>query len=217
MKTRMAAALILAATVLSLSYTMIAIQKAYANPVEVSWYVTNTSLTPVDGAKLTVYWSASTNGPFTQMPADGVKIYVEDKIANIKRNPVITGYWNPTYQHGMAVADVHPEDGLNGLYFYVKIEYGSVTEYWPTANSYKPGDSTWAPVQANGSPTGFAAAGPGIGTGPTTAYPTHRPPQSVIPEVPLGPAVATASMMGGFGIYFFTRRRRTLKGLEITG
>lgn len=183
---------------------------AKAEPVNVCWYVTDVSGIPVDGAALTIYWSTSTSGPFTVMPADdGTGNYVEDRIADIRQNPIITGYWNPTYPHGMGNADVHPSGGLNGLYFYVKIEYDAIVEYWPTQNSYKPGDPDWTPVAASGSPSGYAAAGPSIGTGPTTAYPTRGPPLSVIPEVPIGPVMATVSMIAAFGAYFGIRKRKT--------
>jgi hypothetical protein len=144
-----------------------------ADPVNVAWYVTDSFGNPVDGAKLTIYWANSTDGPFTIMPFDdGKDTYVEDKVAGVRQNPIDTGYWNRDHPHGMAVCEIHPKGGLDGLYFYVKIEYGSTVEYWPTALSYKPGESSWAPVAASGSPSGYAAAGPGIGNGVTTAYPT---------------------------------------------
>ena len=190
-------------------FTIISIPMVKANPVEVCWYVTDISGIPIDGARLTIYWATSPSGPFTQMPADdGEGTYILDRIADVRQNPVITGYWNPTYPHGMAVSDIHPNGGLNGLYFYVKIEYDTVVEFWPTENSHKPGDESWAPVAASGSPSGYAAAGPGIGTGPTTAYPTHGPPPQVIPEVPLGPILATVTMIGAFGAYVGIRKRR---------
>jgi hypothetical protein len=184
---------------------------AKAEPVDVCWYVTDISGTPVDGARLTIYWATSPSGPFTMMPADdGTGNYILDRIAGVRQNPVITAYWNPTYPHGMANSDIHPKsESLNGLYFYVKIEYDTVVKYWPTANSYKPGDPSWTPVTASGSPSGYAAAGPGIGTGPTTAYPTNGPPPPVIPEVPLGPVLATATMIGAFGAYAGIRKRKT--------
>jgi hypothetical protein len=36
---------------------------------------------------------------------------------------------------------------------------------------------------------------------------TYNPPDHVIPEVPLGPVMATASMIAAFGAYFGTRKR----------
>jgi len=63
--------------------------------------------------------------------------------------------------------------------------------YWPTQWSYKPDGSSWAPVPASGSPSGYVAAGPTIDNGVTTAYPTDiRPPPQVIPDVPFGTATA---------------------------
>jgi len=195
---------------------------AMPDPVEVCWYVTDISGTPINGASLTIYWSTSTSGPFTVFPAeDALGNYLLDKVNGVttdppgppkmsgpKQNPIISGYWNPTYTAGMAICDLHPIGGLSGLYFYAQIEYDLVVEYWPTATSIKPGDPSWTPVSASGSPSGFAAAGPGIGTGPTTAYPTHPPPPPVIPEVPLGPVMATVSMMTALVAYVGIRRRK---------
>ncbi|MCW3986469.1 MAG: hypothetical protein NWE91_08720 [Candidatus Bathyarchaeota archaeon] len=148
------------------------------SPVEVSWYVTEVSGTPIDNASLTIYWANSTTGNFTVMPADdGAGTYVYDKIADVRQNPIFSGYWNPNYTHGRAVCDIHPAGGLSGLYFYVEIEYESAVWYWPVKTSYKPGDPAWQPVNASESPSGYAAAGPGIGTGPTTAYPTQPTPE----------------------------------------
>lgn len=188
---------------------MLAANMVYANPdpVMVSWYVTDIDSTPINNATLTIYWATSPDGPFTIMPKDdGAGTYVYDKIADVKQNPVYTGYWNPTYPNGMAVCDIHPMSGLAGLYFYVKITYDSVVEYWPTATSYKPGDPSWEPTLATGSPSGYAAAGPGIGTGPTTAYPTVPCPPHVIPEAPLGSIMAAVSMIIAFGFFFVLRR-----------
>lgn len=184
--------------------------KANPDPVNVSWYVTDANGTPLDGASITIYWATYPSGPFTIMPADDENTYVQDKLPqpNIKRNPIFTGYWNPDYPHGMAVCDIHPSEGLDGLYFYVEISYNSVTWYWPTAQSQKPGDSSWAPVAASGSPTGCAAYGPEIGTGPTTAYPTSGPPTQVIPEIPLGSVLAAATIIGAFGAFHFSRKRK---------
>ena len=194
-----------------LLYSMFsALVKANPDPVNVSWYVTDVSGVPIDEAALTIYWSTSTGEPFTIMPADDeAGTYIDDKIAKVRQNPIHTGYWNPTYPHGMAVCDVHPKQGVEGLYFYVKIEYDSEVKYWPLENSYKPGDPDWQPVPASGSPSGYAAAGPGIGTGPTTAYPTELPPSQVIPEVPLGPALAAVSMTVAIGAYIGMRKRKT--------
>ncbi|MEM3760871.1 MAG: hypothetical protein QXZ02_07180 [Candidatus Bathyarchaeia archaeon] len=183
-----------------------------AEPVNVAWYVTDGFGNPIDGAKLTIYWATSPSGPFNVMPADdGAGTYIEDKIANVRQNPIYTGYWNPNHTSGMAVCDIHPKGGLNGLYFYVKIEYDSTVEYWPTALSYKPGDPSWAPVAASGSPSGYAAAGSGIGNGVTTAYPTCVcPPQQVIPEVPFGTVMAMVSLVSAFGAYFGLRKRKSV-------
>jgi hypothetical protein len=150
---------------------------ATPDPVGISWYVTGTSSTPIDGANLTIYWATSPNGPFTIMPFDdGAGTYILDRIANVRQNPIITGYWNPDHPSGMAVAEVHPQGGISGLCFYARIDYGVYSWYWPVASSYKPGDPSWAPVVASGSPSGYAAAGPAIGNGVTTAYPTQQPP-----------------------------------------
>jgi hypothetical protein len=182
---------------------------ANPDPVTVSWYVTDSGGTPLDGTSITVYWATSPSGPFTEMPAGSGPpgTYVLDKIAGAYQNPVYTGDWNPTYPHGMAVCDIHPKGGLSGLYFYVNITKGTFSLCWPTATSTKPGDPSWASVLASGSPSGYAAAGPGIGTGPTTAY-RLWPPPPVIPEVPLGPIMAVASMMTAFGAYSGLRRRK---------
>jgi hypothetical protein len=196
-----------------LLWTMLTATMVNANPdpVNVAWYVTDAGGTPIDGASLTIYWATSPGGPFTVMPEDDPDgTYVLDRIPDpdVKQNPIYTGYKNPEYPHGMAICDVHPKEGLEGLYFYVEINYDSVVEYWPTATSYKPGEPGWEPVEASGSPSGYAAAGPGIGTGPTTAYPTRPPPPHVIPEVPLGSVMATVSMIIAFGAYFGLRRRK---------
>jgi hypothetical protein len=213
-------------TILLLSLTLIfaatiTLSTVKANPVEVSWYVTDVSSVPIDGARLTIYWSTSTSGPFSMFPADGAAGYIIDKINGVttdppgppkmsgpKQNPIISGYWNPDHTHGMAICDLHPNGGLSGLYFYAKIEYDSTVEYWPTATSYKLGDPSWTPTVAGGSPSGYAAAGPGIGNGPTTAYPTHGPPPPQIPEVPLGPIIATVSMIAAFGVFYGFKKQK---------
>lgn len=182
------------------------------DPVEICWYVTDASGTPQNGASLTIMWAISPDGPFKKMPHDDPEgTYIIDRIPDpdIRQNPIYTGDWNPDYPSGMAVSEVHPAGGLSGLYFYVEIEYDSVTEYWPTAASYKPGDPTWEPVAATGSESGYAAAGPGIGTGPTTAYPTGPcPPPGVIPEVPLGSIMASVTIVVAFAAYFGLRRQK---------
>jgi hypothetical protein len=191
-------------------FMVLIVSTVKADPVNVAWYVTDSFGNPVDGAKLTIYWATSSSGPFTIMPAnDGAGTYVFDEIAKVRQNPIYTGRWNPDHPHGMAVCDIHPKGGLDGLYFYVKIEYGSTVKYWPTALSYKPGEPSWAPVAATGSPSGYAAAGPGLGNGVTTAYPTYVcPPQLAIPEVPLGTIVAMVSLVSAFGAYFGLRKRK---------
>jgi hypothetical protein len=192
--------------------------RANPDPVLVSWYVTNTSGDPINNARLTIYYATSTSGPWNIFPAGSGPPgnFTLDKVngatttppgPEVYQNPIISGYWNPNHTAGMAVCDIHPSGGLNGLYFYVKIEYDSTTEYWPQPTSYKPGDPSWAPVVAT-SPSGYAAAGPSIGNGPTTAYPTHGPPPHVIPEVPMGPVMATVSMIAAFGVYFGLRKRK---------
>jgi uncharacterized repeat protein (TIGR01451 family) len=173
------------------------------SPVEVSWYVTDTSNAPINGASLTIYWATSPNGPFAIMPYDYGETYILDKIANIRRNPIYTGYWNPDHPNGMAVCDLHPgPGGISGLYFYVRIDYGMYSWYWPVATSYKPGTPSWGPVAASGSPSGYAAAGPGIGNGPTTAYPTQQPPvQADLSITKSGPQYAH---VGATIVYTFT-------------
>ena len=144
---------------------------ASPEPLNVSWYVTDASNAPIDGASLTIYWATSASGPFTTMAPS----IVEDKIANKFQNPITTGYWNPAHPHGMAVADLHITS-VSSYYFYVAVQYGTYVWYWPTASSTKPGDSTWHPVAASGSPSSYAASGNGFGNGPSTAYPTQQPP-----------------------------------------
>ena len=183
------------------------IVNATPDPVEVSWYVTGVSGTPIDGASLTIYWSTSTSGPFAPVPADSPDVYVYDKIANVKQNPIATGYWNPEMPHGMAVCALHPKGGLAGLYFYVEITASGSTWYWPVATSTKPGSPSWTPVAATGSPSGYAAD---IGTGPGTAYPTCGLLSSpfVIPEAPGGPVMAVVSMTIAFWAYLMVQKRK---------
>lgn len=139
--------------------------------LNVSWYVTDASNAPIDGANLTIYWATSANGPFNKM----IPLIVQDKIANAFQNPITTGYWNPAHPHGMAVADLHI-GSVSRYYFYVVVQYGTSVWYWPIASSTKPGDTTWHPVAASGTPSSWAASGNGFGNGPTTAYPTQQPP-----------------------------------------
>jgi hypothetical protein len=185
------------------------IVKANPDPVAVSWLVLDSSGNPIDGAWLTIYYSTSTSGPFTPVPADTVHIYVEDRIPSpyIRRNPVISGYFNPDHDEGVAFADVHVP-AVENYCFYVEINYDSMQWYWPIATSKKPGDPSWDPVMATGSPSGYAASGNGIGNGPTTAYKTRPPPDKIIPEVPLGPIFASIAMIGAFGAYFGVRKRK---------
>ena len=202
--------------------TPLLVQTASANPdpVEVSWHVTDTGGNSINGAKLTIYWATSTSGPFTVFPAqDALGNYIIDKINGVttdppgppkmsgpKQNPIISGYWNPTYTAGMTICDLHPKGGLSGLYFYVKIEAGSDVWYWPVAASTKPGDSSWAPVAAS-TPSGYAAAGPGIGTGPTTAYPTRPPPHNGVPEFAIDTPVLVSLMAMLFFAIVFKRKK----------
>jgi len=198
--------LFLALAIPLLLWTILVAPKVNASPdpLNVSWYVTDSGGNPIDNAHLTIYWSTSTSGPFTQMSSS----IVEDKIASAYQNPFITGYWNPTYQHGYALADLHITS-VGSYYFYVTIDYDAQpTWYWPVATSVKPGDPTWTSVVATGSPSGFAASGSGFGNGITTAYPTQPPPPQVIPEVPLGPAMALLSMMVASVIYVGMKRRK---------
>ena len=168
-------------TMVCFSMSMWPRASATPEPVEVSWYVTDASSAPIDGASLTIYWATWPSGPFTKMPADdGAGTYIKDKIANVRQNPAKSGHWNPDHPNGMAVCDVHPKGGISGLYFYTRIDYGTHSWYWPLATSYKLGDPSWVPVVASGSPSGYAAAGPGIGNGPTTAYPTQQPIQYLV-------------------------------------
>lgn len=197
------------------------VSKAYANPVDVAWYVTDVNGIPVDGAKLEIYWSTSPSGPFTLMPADSGQTWVKDQLAGVKQNPIITGYKNPDHPHGIGIADVHPHGGLSGLYFYVKITLpDSSTFYWPVQDSGKPTepipktglytgayDPDWAPVSASGSPSGYAAEGPGIGNGVTTAYPTH-PPIRHPPGVPeFGLGIETITGLGMLIAYAIKRKQ----------
>jgi uncharacterized repeat protein (TIGR01451 family) len=158
-------------TVICLSMSMWPRASASPEPLNVSWYVTDASNAPIDGASLTIYWATSASGPFTAMSSS----IVEDKVANAFQNPITTGYWNPAHPHGMAVADLHITS-VSSYYFYVVVQYGTYLWDWPIASSYKPGDSTWHPVTASGSPSGYAASGNGFGNGPSTAYPTQQPP-----------------------------------------
>jgi uncharacterized repeat protein (TIGR01451 family)/fimbrial isopeptide formation D2 family protein len=144
---------------------------ASPEPLNVSWYVTNASNTPIDGAWLTIWNATSASGTFLQTPSS----VVEDKIANAFQNPITTGWWNPAHPHGMAVADLQITS-VSSYYFYVEVHSGTYVWYWPIASSYKPGDLTWHPVTASGSPSGYAASGNGFGNGPSTAYPTQQPP-----------------------------------------
>jgi len=177
---------------------------ANPDPLLVSWFITDTAGTPIDGAKVKIYWSTSTSGPFKPMDSS----IVEDKIAGVFKNPVITGYWNPDHPHGMAVADLHITN-VASYFFYVGITFPDGTvQNWPMVDSYKPGDPTWMPVAASGSPSGYAASGNGFGNGPTTAYPNQPPPPPVIPEVPFGTVVSFLSMFAVLAGFVGVRRFR---------
>jgi len=181
---------------------ILALPKVNANPdpVNVSWLILDPSGHPLDGASVTIYYSQSTNGPFTPVPAT----IVEDQIANVFRNPIISGYWNPDHPKGIARADIHVTH-LSQWYFYIKINYNNLRGYWPLATSTKPDHPNWAPVAAR-TPSGYAAEGNGIGTGPSTAY---LAPSFVIPFIPLGPLAAAASMIVTSGLYVKFRKRKT--------
>jgi hypothetical protein len=203
---------------------LLLMQTAFANPdpLEVSWNITDVYGNPINGAKLTIYWSTSTNGPFSIVPADTATVFVVDKVDGVtsdppgppkmsgpKQNPIISGYWNPTYTAGMAICDLHVT-GISGYYFYAKIEAGSDVWYWPVATSTKPGDATWAPVAASGSPSGYATAGNGMGTGPTTAFPTRPPPTPGAPEFPID----TAAIVSVTAMLFFALTVKRKKPLQ---
>jgi hypothetical protein len=187
---------------------IVALPKVYADPVNVSWLILDQNGHPLDGASVTIYYSQSTSGPFTQVPANDLATdtYVKDLIAghDVRRNPVISGYWNPDYPKGIAFADVHVTH-LPKWYFYVKISYGSLYGYWPLATSTKQDAIGWAPVAAS-TPTGYAAEGNGTGTGPSTAY---LAPSLVIPFIPLGPLAAASSMIVVSGLHVKFRKRKT--------
>lgn len=187
---------------------ILALPKVHANPVNVSWLILDQNGHPIDGASVTIYYSESTNGPFTPVPADDptTNTYVLDMIADpqVRRNPVISGYWNPDHPNGIARADIHVTQ-LSKWYFYIKINCGSLRGYWPLETSTKPEDPDWAPVAAS-TPSGYAAEGNTIGTGPSTAY---LVPSFVIPFVPLGTLAAATSMIVTSGLYVKLRKRKT--------
>jgi len=172
-----------------------------ANPLNVAWYVTDSGGNPLDGAGLTIYWSTSPDGPFTSMDPS----IVEDKIAGVFQNPVVTGRWTSDHDQGIALADLRITS-VSSYYLYSKITDGAQVWYWPVATSYKPGDLTWEPVAASGSPSGYAATGNGFGNGVTTAYPTD--PFQEIPEFPTM-AIPVAGVIGL--LFFFNHRKRREK------
>jgi hypothetical protein len=187
---------------------IVALSKVHADPVNVTWLILDQNGHPLDGASVTIYYSQSTNGPFIPVPANDLvtKTYVLDVIANpqVRRNPIISGYWNLDHPEGIARADVHVTQ-LSKWYFYIKINYNNLVGYWPLATSTKPDNPDWAPVKAS-TPTGYAAEGNGIGTGPSTAYLT---PSLVVPFIPLGPSAAALSMIVTSGLYVNFRKRKT--------
>ena len=187
---------------------IVALPKVYADPVNVSWLILDQNGHPLDGASVTIYYSQSTSGPFTPVPKDdqATNTFVLDMIADpqVRRNPIISGYWNLDHPKGIARADVHVTQ-LANWYFYVKISNGSLLGYWPLATSTKPDNLGWAPVAAS-TPTGYAAEGNGIGTGPSAAY---LAPSLVIPFIPLGPLAAASSMIVVSGLYVKFRKRKT--------
>lgn len=187
---------------------ILALPEVHADPVNVSWLILDQNGHPLDGASVTIYYSQSTSGPFIPVPANDLatNTYVKDLIAdqNVRRNPIISGPWNSQYPKGIAFADVHVTQ-LSKWYFYIKINYGSLLGYWPLATSTKPDNPGWAPVVAS-TPSGYAAEGNGIGTGPSTAY---LAPSLVIPFIPLGPLAAASSMIVISGLYVKFRKRKT--------
>jgi len=187
---------------------ILALPKVHADPVTVSWLILDQNGHPLDGASVTIYYSQSTTGPFTPVPANdqATNTYVKDLIAgqNVRRNPIISGYWNQDHPKGIAFADVHVTQ-LSKWYFYIKINYNNLVGYWPLATSTKPDNPDWAPVKAS-TPTGYAAEGNGIGTGPSTAYLT---PSLVVPFIALGPSAAALSMIVTSGLYVKFRKRKT--------
>jgi hypothetical protein len=106
---------------------------------------------------------------------------VTDHVASdANQNPIITGDYNHDHSSGYAFCDIKIT-GQTKYYFYVQVDYKGQTWYWPTSGSQKPlkgggFDSTWAPVAASGSPSGYAAAQDSIGNGVSTAYPITAPP-----------------------------------------
>ena len=179
-----------------------AFPKAYANPdpVNVSWLILDPNGNPIDGACVTIYYSESTSGGFTPVPAT----IVEDMIANVYRNPIISGYGNPAHPKGIARADIHVTQ-LSQWYFCIKINYGNMLGYWPLSTSTKPDEPDWTPVPAS-TPSGYAAKGNGIGTGMSSAY---LAPSFVILFIPLGPLAAASSMIVTSGLYVKLRKRKT--------
>jgi len=173
--------------------------------LDTAFYITDASNNPLNGVSITIYYATSTSGPFTPMPST----IVYDKVAGTNENPIVTGYWNPTHNNGIGLAQLSIS-GVSGYYFYCKLQYNSQTWFWPIATSTKPGDSTWAPVAASGSPTGYAAAGNGFGNGVTTGFPDNAPPFNTVPEVPIGIITASLAMAAGCGVYFGGKKLKTI-------
>src|SRR4030042_5891896 len=116
-------------SLLQLIFLSVASFKANPDPLNTGWYVTDFYGNPVNGAHLTIYYSTSPSGSFTAIPSS----IVEDRIANAYQNPVITGFWNNDHPAGMAKVDLHLQQ-ISGYYFYVIIEYNSITWQWPLAS-----------------------------------------------------------------------------------
>jgi hypothetical protein len=175
--------------------------KANTDPLNASWYVTDSGGNPINGAKLTFYYSTSTFGPFATVSG----VTVEDKIANTYQNPAITGDWNPNHLTGIANVDLYIAD-IDQYLFYVQIDYGISTWFWPDATSTKPGDPSWHPASATGSPTLYAASGYSLGNDPTTAYPTKMPTTTATSGIPLSVSLALLAVLAALVAYALRKR-----------
>jgi hypothetical protein len=170
--------------------------------MSIAWLVTDFSGTPLNGATITIYYSASANGPFAPLSASNV----QDILASIDRNPIITAGKNPDHDDGIGLAKIKLNPAPQ-YYYYAQVTYGSKSWYWPTPENAN--GQSWC-VASSGSPTGFVASGNGVGCGVTTAHITRGPPEThTVPEVPFGPVVAAAAMAVGL-VAFVKIRKKTL-------